>query len=158
MLLRNIFDFSSSLVIHHYPHRSPQIKRKRINEKKMNTKRINYLVKMISSLGHKIMFSLFVLPQLDFYLAQGQGLTFACVSFHSVRISFILINHYVISYGLLLLLSLWTWFSLVVLEFLVRLSSAVGKTKTFYRSPFSFSVHFHDSFTRLPKPIILAVP
>lgn len=76
-------------------------------EGEMNTKRINYLVKVIGSNGHKITFTfyfflLFDRP-LDFYLAQGQGLTscvsLVCMSLYSARISFILINHNVISFG-----------------------------------------------------------
>jgi hypothetical protein len=79
MLLRNISDFFISsqipLVIRHYPH--PQIKKEKPKERrKMNTKRINYLIKMISLLGHKIMFR--SMP--PSYLAQGQGLALAsCV-------------------------------------------------------------------------------
>lgn len=58
------------------PLSTPKIKKKAEEGKgKMNTKRINYLIKMISPLGHKIMF--FSLSFL-FYLAQGQGLT-SCV-------------------------------------------------------------------------------
>lgn len=75
MLLRNIFDFfhlfANSLVIHHYPHSQIKKQMKKRKPEKMNTKRINYLVKMISPPGHKIMF----LTHAFQYLAQGQGLT-----------------------------------------------------------------------------------
>lgn len=97
MLLRNISDFFSlflcffffisianSLVIHYYPHPKSKARVReregkgggeKESRRKMNTKRINYLIKMISPLGHKIMF-LFLQPLS--YLAQGQGLT-SCV-------------------------------------------------------------------------------
>lgn len=75
------------------------------NEQMMNTKRINYLIKMISSFGHKIMFSPFLparlscSPPLCIWCKVRDYPSFVCHFIQSVRISFILINHYVISYG-----------------------------------------------------------
>lgn len=98
MLLWNISDFSLIPPIRRY---QPLFTRpnQRRSRQKANTKRINYLVKMISPPGHKIMFS--PLPLARHGSTQGQGLSagvcVACLSLYSVRIGFILINHYVIS-------------------------------------------------------------
>lgn len=145
----------SILVNHHYPYNPNPLERERMRpRRKMNTKRINYLIKMISPLGRRKKDSL------NFFWRKVRDLSLSChvrLSFYSTRISFSLINYYVEHYYRFsscklrkhdLLSTVSSWISVRT----VKKCTLKNDKKTFVRGDFvTWQNHGWQTFPALPS-------